>query len=213
MKKQLVFLVLSFCALFAFAQQNQETRRTKSVLLFPEFREGKVVQSFGRFVTAKVNITLTEGKLCDIQEGKVREIDVTRIFSVEFPDAKFMKVPGGMMGEVVGQDGYNYLLKVTLIDKDRVRRETADGLEQKAFFVEGAMLDLEREGQSADEGYPLIDKYYFNIQGTVIPANESAFKKHVVPERKKEFKKLMNEHYWSWRDEDSLQKLFQFLKK
>ena len=55
------------------------------------------MQSFGRFVTAKVNITLTEGKLCDIQEGKVREIDVTRIFSVEFPDAITLRCRAAMI--------------------------------------------------------------------------------------------------------------------
>ena len=79
----------------------------------------------------------------------------------------------------------------------------------------GVFLEIDSDSQKWEEdyGYPLQNKYYFSIQGKIIPANESNFKKYVKPEMKKAFKRLMNDHYWSWTDEASLMQLFVYLEE
>ncbi|MBQ5370681.1 MAG: hypothetical protein IIU50_03885, partial [Bacteroidaceae bacterium] len=71
----------------------------------------------------------------------------------------------------------------------------------------------ESQTREYDKGFPLQDKYYFSIKGEIIPANESKFKKFVKPEMKEAFKRLMNDHLWSWKDPASLAQLFVFLPK
>ena len=45
----------------------------------------------------------------------------------------------------------------------------------------------------------------------MIPANESSFKKILKPEQRQPFKVLMQNHFWSWKDEESLKMLLDFL--
>ena len=56
LKTIILALLAAFAALPANAQQDQGDKRTKIIFAFPEFREAKVIQPFGRYTTAKVNI-------------------------------------------------------------------------------------------------------------------------------------------------------------
>ena len=63
-----MYLITLLCMLMCFstsmqAQQQQMLKRSKSIFLFPEFVEGKVKQSFGRFAKAKVNIYRKDASL------------------------------------------------------------------------------------------------------------------------------------------------------
>ena len=49
------------------------------------------------------------------------------------------------------------------------------------------------------------------MKGFIVPANESDFKKSMDPAKEAQFKELMKDRFWSWRDPKSLQMLLDFL--
>lgn len=214
------FLFIFFCiACFCMplkAQQNQELKRSKTIFLYPEFQDGKVRQSFGRYAKAKVNIFLKDASLCFInEEGTIMKAYTKGIFGVEFPDSSiYMKVDSAM-AKVIAQKDYNYLLCVTSVNMKRYREETTGGSELPFFEMSDFGIFLQMDGQQREEDYglPLQDKYYFSVKGNVIPANESDFKKVMDPEQKQAFKVLMTNRFWSWNDPENLTMLLDFLPK
>lgn len=83
-----------------------------------------------------------------------------------------------------------------------------DFFEMSDFNV---FMNMNEDKRDDDLGIPLMDKYYFSIQGTIIPANESDFKPFVRKEKQADFKELMKDRFWSWKDPKSLVQLLEYL--
>ena len=201
----------------AAAQQQVETRRTKSVFANPEFVEAKVLQPFGRSVKAKANILLKNSTLCFMRGDTILEAYVANVLGVEFDSIHYMKVNDKQMARVVAEKDYCYLLCVTTINMSQVARECAGSENVLSDIGDGQLAARFAEAMSTDysmkNGFPLQDKYYFNIRGQIIPANQTAFKPFVKPEMKNAFKPLMNDKWWSWKDPASLAQLFTYIKE
>ena len=201
----------------AAAQQQVETRRTKSVFANPEFVEAKVLQPFGRSVKAKANILLKNSTLCFMRGDTILEAYVANVLGVEFDSIHYMKVNDKQMARVVAEKDYWYLLCVTTINMSQVARECAGSENVLSDIGDGQLAARFAEAMSTDysmkNGFPLQDKYYFNIRGQIIPANQTAFKPFVKPEMKNAFKRLMNDKWWSWKDPASLAQLFTYIKE
>lgn len=216
MKQQFVILLLALLsALPASSQQALVTKRSQTPLLYPEFREAKILQPFGRFVRAKANIFLKDGSLVylDDKTGKVMRAYVSNIIGVNFGDSvRYLKVDS-VMARVVAEKNYNYLLCNTHVNMSLYREET-DGTRGMDFFDmpdSGVFLNLDSQKRNDDNGIPLTDTYYFSIKGTIIKANESEFKKFVSKDQMQAFKVLKENRFWSWKDAESLKMLLDFL--
>ncbi|MBR1712101.1 MAG: hypothetical protein IJ722_01680 [Alloprevotella sp.] len=214
MRKIFLILALAAVAGTACAQQNVERRRTHSVFELGPFREAKVLQPFGRFVTDTVNIFLRDASLCFLRGGQIYKADVAHVLGLLVDGAEYRTV-NGQMGRVVAQRGYNYLLRVTTVDMHQLETEAR---ERQPFFEvlpsagPGAFIDLDREPlREEDLGFPLHATYYFLAKGQAIPAIESKFRKHVRPEMRTAFKALTGDRFWSWKSEDSLTQLLMYL--
>lgn len=217
-KKILIsFLSLALCLPLA-AQQQTGDLRTHNIFAFDGFRDAKVLQPFGRSTTAKANILLKKSTLCFMQKDTIKEAYIQNVLGVEFnagtdSAVHYMKVDNQRMGRVLAQKGYNYLICVTTINDKKLKDETVGG--DNLPYLEapdvGFFTVIDGDAFEYDKGYPLTNRYYFNLQGTVIVANESNFKKFVRPEMKTAFKNLMNDKFWSWNDPASLEQLFTYL--
>lgn len=217
MKHFAFFLLTLFACLngSVYAQQNQQLRRSRSIFLFPEFQEATVRQTFNRTLKAKVNIFLKDASLVFIQDKKVMRAYTKNIIGVDFGDTlRYMKVDS-VMARVVAQEGYNYLLCKTTVNMSRYREEEQGGSNLDFFEMSDLnyFVELNQDRRDDDLGIPLEDKYYFNVKGYVIPANESAFKKVMDKGQMEAFKVLMGNRFWSWKDPESLKMLFSFLPK
>lgn len=217
MKHFAFFLLTLFACLngSVYAQQNQQLRRSRSIFLFPEFQEATVRQTFNRTLKAKVNIFLKDASLVFIQDKKVMRAYTNNIIGVVFGDTlRYMKVDS-VMARVVAQEGYNYLLCKTTVNMSRYREEEQGGSNLDFFEMSDLnyFVELNQDRRDDDLGIPLEDKYYFNVKGYVIPANESAFKKVMDKGQMDAFKVLMGNRFWSWKDPESLKMLFSFLPK
>lgn len=212
----IIILVLGAVVASAAAQQATVLRRSRTVFQFDDFQVGRVLQPFGRYVNDTLNILLKDASLCFRRGDKIYAADVSHVLGVRFDSVEYKRV-GNQMGVVVAQRGYNFLVRVTTIDKKKYQEETRGG-ENLPFFEilpeqgGGFFMELDREPlREYEQGIPLKDTYYFMNRGEVVPAVESKFKKHVRPEMKQAFKTLMADRFWSWRDEKSLTQLLMYL--
>lgn len=220
--KQLFLLFFAFFGLLcASAQQVQEERRSEQLWMFPQFKEGKVVQSFGRFVRNKVNIHYKNAALCfiDPQDGKVKQVTTPSVLGVEIDSVQYMRVDKERMGRVVAQQGYNKLIAVVTVDMKRYKEVTSGGTDLPFLEIDMAgygtdqFMDLSGSEQQANKGYPLRTDYYFSLKGRIVAARERLVKKEIAPEMKGAFKTLMGDRWWSWNDEKSLTKLLIYFPK
>ncbi len=194
----------------ASAQQQQIVRRAQTPYAFSEFKDATVRQLFGRTIKQKVNISLEDATLRYYQDGKMMVANLDRILGVDFDSVSYVKVED-MLGAVVAKKGYNYLLRVTTIDRVLFDKEVA-GTENSSYMqLEGAFIDLHPDEEILPKGFPLKDKYYFWYSGKTVPAIEREFKKIVPAEKKRAFKDLMGDRWWSWKDEASLIQLLDYL--
>lgn len=215
MRNLLFTLMLLLLGVPSLAQQSKELRRSQSALLFPKFKEAKVLQPFGRFTKAKANILLKNGALCYLDGEKIMQAYTQNILGVEFDSVKYVKVDEEQMGRIVATKGYNHLLCVTKVDMPKYKAETegGDNLPYLEIPDAGVFFEIDSDSQlrEYDKGIPLEDNYYFSIKGKIVPANESKIKKLIRPEMKKAFKNLMADRWWSWNDEESLKQLLPYL--
>lgn len=206
--KRLFLILLSACSLAVCAQQNQVVRRVNSAFLFPEFRHAKVMQTFGRHIEVeRANIAINNGSFVYMQGDSVLTPSNNSILGVQFDSLHlYMRVDGMVMGRVLASENYNNLLCVTAIDRELFTEETNRATAMAFLSMEAARFG-DYDIFERDEGYPICDTYYFSIKGQVIPAIEREVKKRIDPEKKREFKTMMADRWWSWRDPESLAKL------
>ena len=198
----------------AWAQQTQEIRRSKTLFAFPEFQEAKILQTFGRSVTAEANILLKNSTLCYLDSGKVMQAYLgNTIIGVEFNDSVRYQRVDSVMGRVIAEKNWRSLVVVTTIDMDRYRNETTGGDNLPYFEVPDLNVFLEIDGDAREEAkdYPLKDTYYFIIDGVPVRAIEKNIKKYIKPEMKTAFKNLMSDRFWSWNDPSSLISLLGYI--
>ncbi len=219
--KQLFILLLALLTMLPVgAQQAKTDKRSDTQLVFPEFKDAKVRQSFGRVTRAKCNIMYKNSALCFLDDqGKIRQAVVQNIFGVDFDSCRYMKVDTLAMGLIVAEQDGMTLLRVTTIDMERYKELTQGGTDMPFFdldmggYAANQFIDLSGAEQQNNQGYPLKDKWYFRMKdGKAIPATEKNIKKRVKPELKTAFKTLMGDRWWSWKDEESLKKLFMYIQ-
>lgn len=203
-----------------FAQQAPVDKRSSSQLVFPEFKPAKVRQQFGRVTRGRCNIMYKNAALCfiDDNDGKIHQAIVDKIVGVDFDSCRYVKVDDLAMGLVVGEQDGMLLLRVTTIDMDRYRELTGGSTDLPYVSIDlgtgvDTFVDLSGAEQQENSGYPLKDRWVFQLRdGSFLPATERNVKKHVKKELKIAFQTLMGDRLWSWRDEESLKKLFMFFE-
>lgn len=210
MNKYLLTLILALSAFGMSAQQVQQLRRSKGKFLLPEFKEAKILQPFGRFTTAKANISIKAGDLCFMDGDTIKVAVVNRIVGVEFNDTLRFRNVNGHMARIVKADGYNELLCLTTVDKKILQNEA----EMSYLNVNSSIREaFEVNQREEDKGYPLEDEFYFYLKGNTILANETNVKHAIDKKQKANFKSLMKNRLWSWRDPESLAMLLPLFPK
>lgn len=220
MKHILSLLAAFVLTLGAFAQQSQEEKRSNSQLVFSEFQNAKVRQGFGKVTRAKCNIMYKNAALCfvDEKDGKIRQAYAQGILGVDFDSCRYVKVDTLAMGLVVGEQDGMLLCRVTTIDMERYRELTGGSTDLPYISLDigtgvDTFMDLSGAEQQANQGYPLKDRWVFRLKdGSFLPATERNVKRHIKKDLKTAFKTLMEDRWWSWKDEASLKKLFMYLE-
>ena len=214
MKKTILFLfALLWVSGATMAQQAQVERRSKIPFAYKDFKDGNIELAFGKDKIYKANIFLKDASLLYKNDTTVMKANLFGVISVDFGDALYRKT-GDRMGKVIEQKGEVFLTVVTTIDTDRMREDARSGRnstfldlpEYNLFIDTNADYWAEGEGSS----WPLKDEYFFVVKGEAIPAAEKIVKKSIRADKRNDFKELMKNRKWSWKDANSLKVLVDY---
>ena len=159
------------------------------------------------------NIFLRDASLIFLKNDKKMKANLLNVIEVAFGDTVYRKA-GEQLGRVIAEKNGNYLVEITTVDMEAMREaerrnENTSFLDLPEFniFIE---TDGDYYGNTIEPKFPLKAVYYFLKGGVPFKASESEFKKHLRKEKKKEFKELMKDRYWSWKDAESLKRLLDY---
>ncbi|MDY4758734.1 MAG: hypothetical protein SO210_00940 [Bacteroidaceae bacterium] len=214
MKKTILFLsALLWVSGATMAQQAQVERRSKIPFAYKDFKDGNIEFAFGKDKIYKANIFLKDASLLYKNDTTVMKANLFGVISVDFGDALYRKT-GDRMGKVIEQKGEVFLTVVTTIDTDRMREDARSG--RNSTFLDlpefNLFIDTNADYWAEGEGssWPLKDEYFFVVKGEAIPAAEKIVKKSIRADKRNDFKELMKNRKWSWKDANSLKVLVDY---
>ena len=214
MKKTILFLfALLWVSGATMAQQAQVERRSKIPFAYKDFKDGNIEFAFGKDKIYKANIFLIDASLLYKNDTTVMKANLFGVISVDFGDALYRKT-GDRMGKVIEQKGEVFLTVVTTIDTDRMREDARSG--RNSTFLDlpefNLFIDTNADYWAEGEGssWPLKDEYFFVVKGEAIPAAEKIVKKSIRADKRNDFKELMKNRKWSWKDANSLKVLVDY---
>ena len=214
MKKTILFLfALLWVSGATMAQQAQVERRSKIPFAYKDFKDGNIELAFGKDKIYKANIFLKDASLLYKNDTTVMKANLFDVISVDFGDALYRKT-GDRMGKVIEQKGEVFLTVVTTIDTDRMREDARSG--RNSTFLDlpefNLFIDTNADYWAEGEGssWPLKDEYFFVVKGEAIPAAEKIVKKSIRADKRNDFKELMKNRKWSWKDANSLKVLVDY---
>lgn len=214
MKKTILFLfALLWVSGATMAQQAQVERRSKIPFAYKDFKDGNIELAFGKDKIYKANIFLKDASLLYKNDTTVMKANLFGVISVDFGDALYRKT-GDRMGKVIEQKGEVFLTVVTTIDTDRMREDARSG--RNSTFLDlpefNLFIDTNADYWAEGEGssWPLKDEYFFVVKGEAIPAAEKIVKKSIRADNRNDFKELMKNRKWSWKDANSLKVLVDY---
>ena len=214
MEKTILFLfALLWVSGATMAQQAQVERRSKIPFAYKDFKDGNIEFAFGKDKIYKANIFLKDASLLYKNDTTVMKANLFGVISVDFGDALYRKT-GDRMGKVIKQKGEVFLTVVTTIDTDRMREDARSG--RNSTFLDlpefNLFIDTNADYWAEGEGssWPLKDEYFFVVKGEAIPAAEKIVKKSIRADKRNDFKELMKNRKWSWKDANSLKVLVDY---
>lgn len=214
MKKTILFLfALLWVSGATMAQQAQVERRSKIPFAYKDFKDGNIEFAFGKDKIYKANIFLKDASLLYKNDTTVMKANLFGVISVDFGDALYRKT-GDRMGKVIEQKGEVFLTVVTTIDTDRMREDARSG--RNSTFLDlpefNLFIDTNADYLAEGEGssWPLKDEYFFVVKGEAIPTAEKIVKKSIRADKRNDFKELMKNRKWSWKDANSLKVLVDY---
>ena len=214
MKKTILFLfALLWVSGATMAQQAQVERRSKIPFAYKDFKDGNIEFAFGKDKIYKANIFLKDASLLYKNATTGMKANLFGVISVDFGDALYRKT-GDRMGKVIEQKGEVFLTVVTTIDTDRMREDARSG--RNSTFLDlpefNLFIDTNADYWAEGEGssWPLKDEYFFVVKGEAIPAAEKIVKKSIRADKRNDFKELMKNRKWSWKDANSLKVLVDY---
>lgn len=214
MEKTILFLfALLWVSGATMAQQAQVERRSKIPFAYKDFKDGNIEFAFGKDKIYKANIFLKDASLLYKNDTTVMKANLFGVISVDFGDALYRKTDD-RMGKVIEQKGEVFLTVVTTIDTDRMREDARSG--RNSTFLDlpefNLFIDTNADYWAEGEGssWPLKDEYFFVVKGEAIPAAEKIVKKSIRADKRNDFKELMKNRKWSWKDANSLKVLVDY---
>ena len=100
--------------------------------------------------------------------------------------------------------GSNQLLLATLIDVDTYRSNIVNNRQITNFEIRDNVNVSSMELGSGEDGYPLMNRYFFKIDGKTIEVSERPVSLIVPKDKRREFRTIVQTPDFSWTEEKSL---------
>jgi hypothetical protein len=214
MKKFFLAVAAALLVCGAHAQQAQVEKRTKIPFAFKEFQNATIDFAFGKDKVYKANIFLKDASLLYIKDSTVMKAELFGVITADFNGTVYRRTGEKQMGKVLARKGEVFLTAVTTIDQKRMQQDARSG--RNSTFLDlpefNLFIDTNADYWANGEGssWPLKDEYYFVVRGETIPAAEKIVKKKIRSDKQADFKELMKNRKWSWKDAKSLEVLVDY---
>ena len=202
-----------FIAMMCIAQSLVAQDKTYGVTVYKNFKPAKITLTDGRtLVQPLANIFLKNSTLLyPSSNGTTMEANMANIISVKFDDRLYIKIDS-LLAYQVDTVGHNALYCATVIDMAAYQQN----LKNNQVFTDisfGDMVgttsvDLNNEG---DYMFPLINLYYFRLNGKFVRCHERTLGLVLGKEKKRIMKSYIALPDFSWTDEKSLLNLLKGL--
>lgn len=208
MKKLVLFLLLSIGVLTASAQGT-----TTMVTVYQAFKPATIHLVDGRQLKVSLaNIFLKNSGLLYISGHDTKEASLQNISTVEFQDRTYYRIDSVLAYQV---DTVNHQ---PLYCAQRI-----DLVAWKGMIINNRQLDNISLGdmltysatELADQHdihFPVINIYYFQINGKYVLAHERNLKRMLDKEKRRLMASVMSEPEFSWTSEKSLLKLLKYIQ-
>ncbi len=214
MKKVIALLFVALLFGKTYAQQAQVEKRSKIPYVYKDFQDAKIEFAFGKDKIYKANIFLKDASLLYKKDSTIMKANLFGVIFVTFNDALYRRTGENQMGKVLAQKGEIFLTEVTTIDLAQMREDASTG--KNSTFLDLPELNLFIEtnadywANGEGDSWPLKTEYFFIVNGETFPAAEKIVKKHIRNDKKADFKELMKNRKWSWKDAGSLKELVDY---
>lgn len=222
--RRLMFLVCLLAGTAAAAAQNYDYKpRETWPYLLEEFTSGAVHTSGGANLNEGVyNISVVDGKLHYIQDGRIMEADMRQVQYVRIGDSMYINRMG-CMKQVLAQEGNYVLLRTALVDEDRLYKNdigygvssaTASTQNLNNLGVAGTTVSMELEaaisGSKSGNVIPVRVRYDFLLGSRQMEANRASVM--ALPDiDKPAAKNFFKQEKINWSRPESLAKVLKYL--
>ncbi|NPD92435.1 hypothetical protein [Xylanibacter muris] len=202
---KVLFLFLCVSILCAGAQERKSF--TNSVTLYHEFQPVVIHLTNGKFIKQnKANIFLKNGSLLYKKGTFTMQANMDQIQSVAFPDCTYQRIDT-ILASVVDTIGSRQLLLATLIDVEAYRGNLVNNRQITNFEIRDNVNVSSMELNSDEEGYPLMNRYFFKIDGRTIEVSERPVSLIIPKDKRREFRTIVQTPDFSWTEEESLMRI------
>lgn len=213
MKKILftLFLICPFIGIWAQKEAGTSTRTT----VYEEYQPAKVTLYNGKVIfQKKANIFLKDATLL-FKNGKLdMKANMNQIKGVEFADRSYVKLDT-LLAMVIDTVGKNRVLCTTTVDMEAYTINELNSQEVSSLNFGGDQVSVTRMTTVAPEDrvYPLINTYYFEVDGKIIKAHERTISRHLSREKRDRLKFYMSMPDFDWGDKKTLRQVLELFQK
>ena len=204
MKK--ILLILSALTTMAIAASAQIiAERSENVTLFPTYRPARILLTSGKVNFIRdCNIFMKNSTLIYKSNGKVMEANMNVVKTMEIDGRKFINLHN-QLAELIDTVEQNKLVSVKTIDVETMQHEFMNTSDFTNIDV-GDMLSYSRTDGDTQSGYPVLETYYFILNGKQILCQERNVKA-AVGKKKQDVYDNITRQFFSWSDREDLMRL------
>ena len=202
-------------SLFFFALMAQDfAGYSDRTTVYETFQPARVTLTTGSVnFQREANVFLKNGKLLFKKGSTNMEADMRQIASVEFSD-KFYVCVDEMLATVVDTVGDNRILCTTTIDLVAYENQKVNDRMVSNVTLGGNYVDAASAGViDSDYLYPLVNKYFFEVDGKIIEAHERVIKRLLPKDKRSRFDFLMKTADFTLADRKCLVQVLELFNK
>lgn len=211
MRKAVFTLLYILVATTSFAQISAgDSRRT---VAYSNYQPAIVTKSDGHTITIRqANIFLKNSHLLFKRGATSLEATMDGIAAVDFQDRHYVRVDT-VLAFVVDTLGSNRLLCSTRIDMEAYLSRLRNNREVTNLQI-GDMVSVSTTELNPEEDnvYPLVNYYYFDINGKVFRAEERTVLRNIDKSKRRMMKTVLSLADFTWGDPQSLMKLLKVIQ-
>lgn len=203
-----LFFLLVLLPLTAMAQTT-----TTSLTAYREFQPATIHLADGRQLKVGfANIFLKNSSLLYKSGQETKEANVKTLVKVDFSDRTYYRVDS-VLAYQVGTVGQQHLYCAQRIDFEAWRGLMVNNRIMTNLSV-GDLLSYTATSLTDEQDihFPLVNVYYFQIDGKYVLAHERNLKRVLNKEKRRLMTSVMSEPGFSWTSEASLLKLLKYIQ-